>query len=174
MIRYTKQRDKFSCGPVAIMNAVKWTGSECTYAKRIGLFRDLCLCRPVSREPDRLGGTSHANFDQALRRTAEAHGGFDVLRVYRPKLPRIEEHLRSGGIIIMNYYWEVKGKVGRHFCILESISDSGKTFRTVNDVKAGPAIMAIRRRTFVKGNLRFQRSDPHYKAWFLTKRLSSQ
>ncbi len=166
MIRYTKQRDKFSCGPVAIMNAVKWTGSECTYAKRIGLFQDLCLCKLS-------GGTWHRNFDQALRRIAEAHGGFDVLRVHRPKLSRIEEHLRGGGIIILNYLWRRKSGASRHFSILENVSDSGKTFRVINDFKAGPARQTIRRRTFVKYNLRFQRSDPHYKAWFLTKRLDN-
>ena len=56
MIRYIKQRDKYSCGPVAIMNVLKWAGAEFSYQGKIKLFQQLCFCKPSN-------GTSHASLN---------------------------------------------------------------------------------------------------------------
>jgi hypothetical protein len=81
----------------------------------------------------------------------------------------MEEHLRSGGIVVLNYRWVADEKgFSRHFMLLTKISTLGKSFLTVNDFKNGPAIRRITRKTLKKFNLRFQRPDPHYKAWFVS------
>lgn len=167
-VRYVKQRDKYSCGPVAIMNVLKWVGVKFTYNTRIKVLQEICNCIPIR-------GTKHAAFDKAFRRTMELLPiDIRVRRVHRPKLKQIEDHLRSKGIVILNYRWQSKGVKGisRHFMLLTKIYGTGKYFLVVNDYSDGPAAHTIHRKTLKTRNLCFQRVDPHYKGWFIS--LKSQ
>lgn len=159
--RYVKQRDKFSCGPVAIMNVLKWAGVELSHDETIKPFRTICRCDPEV-------GTNHPNFDRALRLITDEVGGIKVRRVYKPKLPEIEQHLREEGIVILNYHWRYDDEWNRHFMLLVNVSESGKSFLTVNDNRKGPALKREMRETVKKNNFRFQRVDPHFKAWFIS------
>lgn len=162
-VRYVKQRDHYSCGPVAIMNILKWVGVKFNYRDRIEVLQEACKCSPPR-------GTKHAAFDKALRLVAELLPvDICVRRVHRPKLCQIEEHLRSGGAVVLNYRWEADEEgFSRHFMLLTKVYGDGKYFLTVNDNRQGPAVRAIHRQTFKKVNLRFQRTDRHYKAWFVS------
>jgi len=159
-IRYVKQRDHSSCGPVAIMNVLKWAGHIFSYQETIGLFQLACEWTPVT-------GTCHAPFDRALRGLA---GRFNlrIRRVHGPRLGEVEKHLRSGGIVVMNYYWRRKKEDNRHFMVLSDVSESGKSFITINDHRKGPARRRDMRPTIKKNVFRFQRTDPHFKAWFIS------
>lgn len=160
--RYVKQRDKFSCGPVAIMNILKWSGERFSYQETIDLFRKLCECNNPR-------GTNHPNFDKALRAVTKRLGGFHVRRVHNPKLPEVEKHLREEGVVILNYFWRnEKEGAYRHFTLLTSVSETGKSFLTVNDNWEGPALQRETRASVKKHNFRFQRSDPHFGAWFIS------
>ncbi len=163
MARYLKQRDGYSCGPVAIMNVVKWAGLTFSYKNEIKFFQSICGCRPVF-------GTNHSNFEKALYTIAREVEGLKVKRVYKPKLWQIEDHLGAGGIIILNYYWKRAGTHARHFMILNRVSNSGKSFLTINDYRAGPAARWTSRETFKRVNLRFQRTDSLFKAWFISRK----
>jgi len=160
-MRYVKQRDKYSCGPVAIMNVLKWAGYAFNYEDSLPVLQKLCKCISVT-------GTKHANFDRALRLVTSRFKVFKVRRVHRPKLWQIEEHLREGGLVILNYYWRKDEEGHRHFMLLDGVSDSGKSFSTINDFSKGPAYRRMTRRKFKRWNLRFQKHDPHYKAWFIS------
>lgn len=162
-VRYVKQRDHYSCGPVAIMNVLKWVGVRFNYRDRIKAFQEACSCIPTR-------GTNHSSFDRALRQIVGLLPvDVRVRRVHRPKLSQMEEHLRSGGIVVLNYRWEAEEEgFSRHFMLLTKVYGSGKYFLTVNDRRRGPAAQAIHRSTLKKFNLRFQRPDPHYKAWFVS------
>lgn len=160
-VRYVKQRDKYSCGPVAVMNVLKWVGVEFNYQERIDVMRRVCECRPPN-------GTKHAAFDRALRITAELLPvDLRVRLVYKPKLGQIEEHLRAGGIIVLNYRWRRGGEGARHFMLVTKISDTGRSFLVVNDHRSGRAARRITRTKFKNWNLRYQRTDQSYKAWFI-------
>jgi len=161
-MRYVKQRDKSSCGPVAIMNVLKWAGYKFSYEKTIGLLRDACGWRPAF-------GTKQADFDRGLRGTVTRFG-INVRRVYCPRIGAVEDHLREGGIVIVNYLWRNKKRgEHRHFMILSGVSDSGKMFTLLNDNSKGQAIRRERRASVKKNVFRFQRTDPHFKAWFISR-----
>ena len=159
--RYMKQRDQYSCGPVAIMNTLKWSGFKFSYEDQIEHFQSLCGC--TSSE-----GTFHAPFDKALRIASKELGGFNVKRIYYPKLWQIEKHLEAGGVIVLSYSWEVDEDYSRHFSLITGISSSRRSFLMVNDFRKGPALKRITRQKFKSRNLRFQRTDSAYKGWFVS------
>ncbi len=163
MPRYIKQRDKYRCGPVAILNSLKWAGVAASYSEHTDCLTELAVCGPPPR------GTCHGTFDRALR--VAGKGFYSVRRVFRPYLGEIEDHLRGGGAIVHSYAWKIdkEDRWGRHFQLLVGISPSGKSLYTVNRAPERSALHRILRKTFKRDDLRFQRVDPCYKAWFLTK-----
>lgn len=164
MLRYVKQRETYSCGPVAIMNVCKWAGEQFAYQEAFKPLRRLCACSTKK-------GTKHAAFDKALRTMAKRVGGLRVRRVHRPKLGQMEKHLRLGGAVVLNFRWKTEVEDYRHFSLLTEIADWDLNFfRIVNNYQSGPAAIWISRSQFKKHNLRFQRTDPHYKAWFVSRR----
>ncbi len=52
--------------------------------------------------------------------------------------------------------------------LLTEVSKTGKSFLTVNNYRKGPALHRSMRSFVKSGLLRFQRTDPHYKAWFVS------
>jgi len=163
MPRYTKQRDTFRCGPIAILNSIKWTGIEAPYSQFVPIISRLSRCEPPE-------GTSHGFFDQALRIVGQkCPKPFQVRRINQPYLFQIEDHLRADGAVILNYYWRQEYLDARHFLLITGLSPSGQTLYTVNGHREGRALRAVRRQTFVNHHLRFQRVDESFKAWFLTR-----
>lgn len=62
MVRYIRQRDKFRCGPVAVVNARKWRGECATYddvlklSKRWGLSRQALASDKLVQKALRIRG----------------------------------------------------------------------------------------------------------------------
>lgn len=165
MIRYYKQRDHFRCGPIAIFNAIKWEGGfkGLTAKKAMPRISVLCDCNRITQ------GTHHSPFDKTLRRTAR--GFYDVRRVYTPKLKEIEEHLRAGGAVILNYQHILvkagKRLVVRHYVLVTDMSPGGEYFGVVNYQPKRPVYQRIHRDTLKKHIMRFR--QPPFKGWFLTR-----
>jgi len=89
-IRYIRQRDQFSCGPVAIINTLKFLGCNITY-KDLPLVQNLCKCK----SPD---GTNPENLEKALSML-----GICFERKIKPSLKDIDGHIKSRGAILLNY-----------------------------------------------------------------------
>ena len=159
--RYAHQRNKFSCGPVAILNSLKWAGCRAAYREVIPSLCQLCECvRPK--------GTYHDPFDRALRAVAKP-AGMHVRRVFHPKLAEVENHLEEGGAVILNYVYRPRiGRDWRHFILMVDIGQGGKHFLLVNDHKTGPPAQWVTRRELKRINFRFQRTDRSFKGWFLS------
>lgn len=49
--RYVRQRDEYSCGPVAVMNLAKWAGVRAPYSE-IGRYRRMCECDETGSSPE--------------------------------------------------------------------------------------------------------------------------
>ena len=90
-MRYCKQKDLYSCGPVAILNALKWGGAKATYSKHINFLAQECR---TSKD-----GTEDKHFDRALRRNGKKW--FTVLKPKYFDLQLITDHLYSDGAIII-------------------------------------------------------------------------
>ncbi len=163
MPRYVKQRDHFRCGPVAILNALKWAGAKVSSSDYLDYLTELSACGPPPR------GTWFKTFDRALRVAGESF--YSVRRIYYPTLGEIESHLQDDGAIVFNHYWRTDKKdvSGRHFQLLIGMSASGDSLYSVNRGSKQPALQRLTRETFKMDDLRCQRVDPHYKAWFLTR-----
>lgn len=159
-MRYMKQRDNYSCGPVAIMNVLKWAGLKFSYGEKIDYISKLCKCKAP-------GGSYHNHFDKALRNVTD--GLLKIQKIKRPKLAQIEEHLKTGGVVIINYAWKKIDKKGRHYALIADINKSELSMLLINDFEKGPARCWVSRQMFRTYNLRFQRTDPYYKAWFVYK-----
>jgi hypothetical protein len=165
MPRYTKQFDGFSCGPVAICNILKWGGFNVTLKAALGPIAAVCKC-------SRLRGTTNYHFDRSLRLFCK---GFDlhVRRKYKPKLKDIENHLRDGGVVAINYKVGTyddgpnKGYEWRHYMLITDISEDGREFGTVNSFsgKGQRAKTYWPRAWFKKDFLRYR----GYKLWLISK-----
>ena len=162
MPRYVRQRDQYRCGPIAILNALKWAGARVSSSDYLDYLTELAVCGPSPR------GTWHKTFDRALRVAGEDF--YSVRRIYYPTLGEIEFHLQDDGAIVLNYYWRIDKEdvSSRHFQLLVGMNASGDVL-SVNRGGKQPTLQRLTRETFKTDDLRFQRVDESYKAWFLTK-----
>lgn len=145
MIRYVKQRDKSSCGPLALLNALKWAGSPVT-TKDLKMLRSL-----VSHTRKR--GTSHIHFDNALDKC--------FFNYYlTPKMREIEQHIKRGYIVIALGIHPAGG--GGHFFLITNVSKGGKIFEVVNmwsNIKVVTKIGRKRLKTYL--------TDKRSKVWHI-------
>jgi hypothetical protein len=94
VIRYCKQRDNYSCGPVAILNVIKWTDSNWFTYSMLPAIQSVC-------KTDK-NGTYDNNFNNALK-YFEQIDYFKVVKARNTHLTRIQEHLENGGTMIAAY-----------------------------------------------------------------------
>lgn len=125
MPRYLRQPDKYGCGPIAIMNALKWAGARVTLAN-YKLFRTATCC--VS--PD---GTDPKSVYTALRLFEE---NFTIRKLRKIAIRAITGHLRAGGTAIVSFGFDddsdsAHNRAG-HFYFLISVSNTGKQFIGIN------------------------------------------
>lgn len=98
MPRYVKQRDRYSCGPVAIINALKWAGYPASYDS-IKYLRRLCKCKPYSYEED-WTGTRSGDFTAAIIKAGHAKA-FYCQYALQPSVETVRAHLDSGGAVVV-------------------------------------------------------------------------
>ena len=150
MPRYVGQRDKYSCGPVVIMNAIKWAGGHATMKKDHKRLTKAVYCGFVGDQH----GTHPLDLDPILRR--EGFGRFEVVRFFYPSIQEFEEHVRKddcAAVISFNYI-NRSGKFCGHYTLVIDVSFSGKTFTYVNESRGKLLVARLKRQTVV----RFRRS----------------
>ena len=147
-MRYTRQYDKTSCGPVALVNALKWAGMKVPWRDSKQHWIKLTRCR---------NGTSPQDLNIAIRQY------FPNARRIKPHIRKIERHLKNGGGIIIH----VMGKNPRfnHWAFLDSVSPNGQVFGVVNFYKSAPA----RHGLFRKDLISYLRSRAIFEPWLLLK-----
>ena len=102
MARYCKQKDLHSCGPVLVLNSLKWAGEKVTHDGTITPLKILCGQKRGS-------GTSTRNFIQALRIVGDKMFQTLTIRPRRkPTLKEMEQHLRKGGAVALEFHWVEK------------------------------------------------------------------
>ena len=111
MTRYLRQRDKYSCGPVAIMNIFKWLGYNVNYTKEIEWFREITKCK----EDGILYGTTFGYMTKALKMFKNL---FTVRYIRKPTVLLMVEHLKSGGILGLCYRLP-KQKIGHYILVID-------------------------------------------------------
>ncbi len=127
MTRYLKQADgSYICGPIAVMNVLKWVGYDVKY-NDLKYFKDMCECN--------IDGTRRNNFERTL--------GFfrpDIKFYVRNiiKIGQIDKHLEKDGFIILQtskmedgnrtgHYWSVSSKSMNSY-IAHNVRDYDENF----------------------------------------------
>lgn len=160
--RYIRQRDKSSCGPTAIINALKWAGRRVTEKNSKKELRIISKC---GRENSKGGaGTNREDLNKVLVEDTD----LKVDRfVKRPAIKEIDNWIDSGGAVIIEYYWG-KVPINREGHYTLCTERNSKTYTLIND-KRNQTVVRRRRKT-MRTMLRNKSyyGDTSY-AWFIRK-----
>lgn len=163
-MRYARQPDKYSCGPTAILNALKWAGEDVSTKEHLPFLQFGCRTIDLEHPHDiDLNGTTDDDFDRVLRYVAK--GMFRIRKVNHRSVAKMKAHLARGGAICFSYYWAEDGQSGHHFAFIEKL-DRGQ-FVIVNDHNAqNEDTVTIRTSTTLRRWLKKHKESPC--VWFLT------
>lgn len=164
MPRYVRQRDRFRCGPVAILNALKWAGSDATARLLPKLSRET-KCDP------HYPGTWKEDLAVILRKRGKKY--FSIRQDSRSSLKKIEECLRDGGSVLLCFLCPgTRDRDGwdGHYSFITGVSNSGSSFMVVNRV-TGERPGLLRRRSLRNDLLRRKHDGTWYPTvWYLKKK----
>jgi hypothetical protein len=160
MPRYVRQRDKNSCGPIAILNALKWAGVRVSIRRGYKLIRkDTKYCPHDGTPPYFMGRVLYKNRRLTVRRPR------------RFSIRAIEDHLQNGGAAVLLSTEYANNHWGGHASVLLGISESGQSFR-ITGRYSNETVSVIRRQTLL-GVVRKRRiEDTLYpQAWLISKKV---
>ena len=122
-IRWIAQKNEFSCGPIAILNILKWIGFQVNYKKDYNFWKKKCKCD--------YSGTHQSNFQYCLNNLKNITN----IPKHRPTISSIEDALNTSQIVIMKSTFMVDSKkdLGHFFIISEMTDDK---FFCINDFKS--------------------------------------
>jgi len=145
MVRWLGQRDGFRCAPIALVNIMKWAGVKKFRGRRVNeeLAKGyLCKICKTTRE-----GTWPSKSESLLRKIP----GIAVSKRLHPKLYMVKDHLKHGGIILLEYgpIDPVTGETTWHYAILLDSFANGRLYTILNPV-TGNAKGIIRKQTLRK------------------------
>lgn len=158
MPRYVRQKDQFSCGPIAIMNALKWAGIRTTYKTHFREIRTLCKTTAS-------WGTTPENMTATIRKYCRC---LNFTTKSLVTLREIDEHLASGGAVILEYWFRDEMDYDGHYVFI--FREHGHDFIAANAMLGSPAAQPCPR-----GMLKSMLSCKKYRhtgspsAWFLTR-----
>jgi len=129
MIRYLKQKEKGTCGPVAVINALKWAGlrvTEKTHKKKIQKLTSYNM-----RHGRGFQGCFPFDIDYALSyyKSINIQKRRDKITFANGNLfEEINYHLDNDGSLLIRYFWK-PGKGHYSLCI----GRTSRTYTLVND-----------------------------------------
>lgn len=152
-MRYCRQRDTYSCGPIAVLNSMKWAGLPVSYKRLKYMQKTRGFCKQT--------GVGTRGLYRLLRRSLKetCHIVFSA----HPKLSHIIKHLQQGGAVLLLFH--VVNDEG-HYSLLTDATPSGKTFTIIN-FDSSRTIMRIRKNILQSCLRRKKEWCP--RAWFLRK-----
>ena len=125
MRRYARQYDDSSCGPIAILNVIKWAGYRCTIKNDLKHIKKLC-----GYYENRPRGVCPDDLDRVLRLCGRRFK-FEVRRLTVCKVKDIIKHLRNEGAVVVDYGYKKLKEVYIHNAILVAVSE-GDIFTGIN------------------------------------------
>jgi hypothetical protein len=160
MPRYTKQYDQYNCGPVAVVNALKWAGEKVSYRECKFDIMDMCGGKQSYGAPPWILG-------ETLGQIGRTTGRFDVVRHSKLTLKDIERVLKEGKAILLIHPNRVTG--GRHYVLMVNMLKDGSAFAMVNEFHGGSALRWISREGLKDRCLFVRQGYRRPWGWVLTK-----
>lgn len=137
MVRYAQSRSKSDCGPIALLNALKWAGIRCILRRDYKKIFSKTRCNQDGME----SGTFRKNFDAALRYFAR--GKFSVMRRFWRGIAVMEEFLRDPNHAVITLFIEIDAETKKrdvpHLMLITEVSKTGKAFLCVNPIDRNKA-----------------------------------
>ncbi|MFA5024169.1 MAG: C39 family peptidase [Patescibacteria group bacterium] len=148
-IRYIRQRDEYSCGPVAIVNALKFIGINATHDS-VCYVSMLCnCCRETGTEPE--------DIERAFKALE-----VKFKRKIFPTLKEIDDHIDNGGALLLDYFWSPEDG---HYTLC--IGRTPKYYVFVND--EDDKTIARRKRNTLRNTMKWCRVSENPWCWFIFK-----
>lgn len=173
MPRYTKQRDTYGCGPVAVINALKWAGKDISLNKETKKhYYRMFWCSPDAWRWDEWYAGTHIQdmtwnifrINEYIKCSLGFHG--------HVKIKDIDEQLNENKVVIVRYVHrkrsKTSGRLGHYFLVVGK-SKSGKSFYVVNFYNKGKALRRISRKKFKKIVFKYRE---YTCMWPISKRTS--
>ncbi len=169
MIRYAKQKNSSDCGPIAILNALKWAGVRCTYQSDLKKITEKSRCDSV--------GTSYGYFEKALRHFA--HGNFTVTRKAWPGIAVFQKFLRNPDHAAISFFVDTderkkRKKKSPHAMLIVGTRKTGGRFLCVNfpEYSRGKTAEWVSRGKIIAGHRPIRHLGYSYPSlWFLEKEI---
>lgn len=125
---YSRQPTDITCGPTALYNLIKWSGSDIPTNLTFRKLHKMC----DTKEPF---GTYFKDFNNTLK-IIEKNINIKVIDIKTSTtINEITEHLKNYGSILIEYHWKdiINGKIdeGQHYIFVDKISNT--KFNIVND-----------------------------------------
>ena len=122
-----KQQHTTSCGPVAVINAIKWLGISIPYRKYINMFKMLYWST----------GGQRGQYPKYISSGLKLFG-VKYKKLYHPTIKDIEEAIDRGSGVILQYKWYHKGNIGGHYVFIDHHTPT--RFRAYNARKDGTPV----------------------------------
>ena len=100
-MRPVRQRNRYSCGPTAIVNVRKWLGKSASYEDIKKVSKKTKTAR---------SGTDVSEFHTELKRCAG-----QVKKRIQPSISEVNAQLKKGNLVVLFYGWTNKNVEGAHF-----------------------------------------------------------
>ena len=124
MVKYLKQRNSFSCGPIAIINAYKWLGLKYSYKNLKELEKELDCDS---------SGTSHESIHLALL--------FKFNKVNRYQKPLnidkiISNFENKNNAMVLSFAYQEFDQINMHVCFVSEYKDKKFYIHNYSKLKA--------------------------------------
>ena len=139
MIRYVRQRDKFRCGPVAIINTMKALGQQVSYQTWIPQLDQICLAKEY-------GGTFETQLNNVLVSLAKKKKFSVKGWKNNPTLGDLDKELSQKRVVLLRYFHS-EPKKGHYTTI---IGRTKQFYILANDSEDRPTITKVSRKTMQK------------------------
>lgn len=156
-IRYVKQKDEYNCGPIAIVNVLKWAGLPLTYGS-MHIFNHL-MGTSIRK------GTRRLEMSKTLKLFKQI---INFRHKNEPSVEDIRNHLDKGGIAILLIRWIEDGESWGHYFVVDEVINGG-IYSVINFTKSMPARSNITNYSLAEW-LEKKVSGTGSKAWLIEKR----
>jgi len=153
-MRYIGQRDTYSCGPIAVLNALKWSGMRVTSRSHMGRVNRLCNSG--------IAGILDRDITHALSKYRKLK--FRVRRYITMR--QLDAHLRRGGCAIISHEFVIDGEDAGHYIFIPS--KTSEKFLVINDCFCGTVTHYDRKE--MTDLLRYRGFSGSPCAWLISRR----
>lgn len=119
---YIKQPSRYSCGPTALYNLIKWRYDHKSHKMPKHLsyrqIHQMCDCKLPF-------GTEYKDFENTLCTILrDTKTSLRSLRMYdNVNFNQTTEHINKGGVALIEYYWnDPNGRSGEHYILIDKLN----------------------------------------------------